>query len=328
MNAVATRETPEIRGVQERKFAELMRSVLESNLFYQRKYEKLGFASGRPAGLSDRDDLPLVRPAELLADVQQHPPLGTNLTHRLSRYTRMHHALSTTGEPLRWLDTVESWSWWLDCWRKVYEAAGVAPDDRVVIVQGDRSSVGLWAAFEAGQHLGALMIPDGSLGIADRVDTVLESRATVLVASPLDARALAAEVRRNGNGAEEGALRSLIQVAESIGCLRGEHEAEAWPDERFSHVGAIEIGAWGFGCGHGDFLHVNEEEFIVEVLDPHSGRRVEPDDEGVQHGELVLTNLGRVGSPLIRYATGQLVELSRPACPCGRRTAVTRCATS
>lgn len=328
MNAVATRETPEIRDVQERKFAELMRSVLESNLFYQRKYEKLGFASGRPAGLSDRDDLPVTRPAELLADIRQHPPLGTNLTYRQSRYTRMHHALSTTGEPLRWLDTVESWSWWLDCWRKVYESAGVAPDDRVVVVHGDRSSVGLWAAFESGQQLGALMVPDGSLGIADRIATVVESRATVLVASPLDARGLAAEVRRNGNAAEEGTLRSVIQVGESITCLTDDEETEDWPDERFAQVGAIEIGAWGFGCGHGDYLHVNEEEFIVEVIDPHSGRRAEPDDEGVQLGELVLTNLGRVGSPLIRYATGQIVELARPACPCGRRTAVTRCATS
>jgi phenylacetate-CoA ligase len=74
------------------------------------------------------------------------------------------------------------------------------------------------------------------------------------------------------------------------------------------------MGAWGFGCGVDDHLHINEAEFVAEVIDAAGG-------DGAERGELVLTNLGRLGSPLIRYRTGDLVERSREHCACGRKDA-------
>jgi phenylacetate-CoA ligase len=65
-------------------------------------------------------------------------------------------------------------------------------------------------------------------------------------------------------------------------------------------------------------MHINEAEFIPEVIDTHTFELVSPDERGVERGELVLTNLGRRGSPVIRYRTGDLVELQRRPCPCGR----------
>ena len=328
MKAIATREPPEIRAIQERKFADLMRHVLEGNLFYQRKYDALGFSSGRPAGLSDRDYLPLTHPSELIRDLEEHPPLGTNLTFPLSRYTRMHHALSTAGTPMHWLDTAESWSWWLDCWRAAYEAAEIAADDRVFVATSFGPAVGVWAAFETGQQLGALMILGGAPGSPERLQAWLDSRATVLVATPAEAQALAGDVRLGGHDSNDGSLRLTIQACESVSRIpdgTGSGVRGSWGGEHFFQVGAAEIGAWGYSCGHGNHLHINEEEFIVEMVDPETRQRARLDDRGVQRGELVLTNLGRVGSPLIRYATGQIVELSRPPCPCGRNTAVIRC---
>ena len=87
------------------------------------------------------------------------------------------------------------------------------------------------------------------------------------------------------------------------------------------HAGATEVGAWGFGCGHANHVHINEHEFIAEVVarDAH--------DETVTDakvGELILTNLGRIGSPVIRYRTGDQVELVRSPCACGRTSGYLR----
>lgn len=92
---------------------------------------------------------------------------------------------------------------------------------------------------------------------------------------------------------------------------------EAWAARTYDHSGMTEMGAYGFECEAQAGLHINEEEFIVEVIDPATLKPVEPG----QKGELVLTNLGRIGTPLIRYRTGDLVVLSREPCPCGRKFA-------
>src|SRR5204862_1713473 len=88
----------------------------------------------------------------------------------------------------------------------------------------------------------------------------------------------------------------------------------AWGASAYDHAGMTEMGAFGFACSQQQGLHVNESEFIAEILDRQSGRPVR---EG-QAGELVLTNLGRWGSPAIRYRTGDLVRHGGSNCPCGR----------
>ena len=86
---------------------------------------------------------------------------------------------------------------------------------------------------------------------------------------------------------------------------------EAWGARCFDHAGATEVGAWGFDCQERAGLHLNEAEFICEVVDPTTG-------EPAEEGELVITNLGRAGMPVIRYRTGDRVVLHNRACACGR----------
>ena len=88
----------------------------------------------------------------------------------------------------------------------------------------------------------------------------------------------------------------------------------AWGASAYDHAGLTEVGAFGFACLEQQGLHVNEGEFIAEILDRQSGQPV----KGGQVGELVLTNLGRWGSPAIRYRTGDLVRHGGYACECGR----------
>jgi phenylacetate-CoA ligase len=95
-----------------------------------------------------------------------------------------------------------------------------------------------------------------------------------------------------------------------IPSVRARIEA-GWGARAFDHGGMTEMGAYGYECEAQAGLHVNESEFVAEVIDPATGA---PASEG----ELVLTNLGRLGSPLVRYRTGDRVRLARSPCGCGR----------
>lgn len=300
----------------------MLECVLRDNPFYKRKYSDLLIPEGGLA-LRDLDALPLTDKAELASDQEANPPYGTNLTRPFTEYTRVHQTSGTTGTPLRWLDTPESWQWWLDCWAEVYEAAGVGPDDRIFIPFSFGPFIGFWAAFEAGPQVGAITIPAGGLTSEQRVEKLFEYDATVVVCTPTYALRLAQIARDAGRDLAASSVRVTIHAGEpgaSLPNVKARIE-EAWGARCVDHAGATEAGAWGYGCGHADHMHINESAFIAEVIDPETLDAVSVGSGETQEGELVLTNLGRVGSPVIRYRTGDLVEMSREPCPCGRPTA-------
>jgi phenylacetate-CoA ligase len=117
--------------------------------------------------------------------------------------------------------------------------------------------------------------------------------------------------------ARESAIRITIHAGEPGASIPSTKKMieETWGAKCYDHPGATEVGAFGFECGaKPGGVHVNEGEFIAEIIDPNSG---EPIKEG-EKGELVITNLGRIGSPVIRYRTGDLVQPCSQACRCGR----------
>jgi phenylacetate-CoA ligase len=300
----------------------MMGRVLASNAFYRAKLEPLGYDAARPPRADDLESLPYTTKQELVVDAARHPPFGSNLTYSLDRYVRIHQTSGTTGDPLRWFDTPESWAWWLGCWQAVYDAAGVTMSDRVFVAFSFGPFIGFWAGFEAVQQRGALAIPGGGLSTRQRVGALRDLAATVLVCTPTYAFRLAQAAREVGWDAAASPIRLLVLAGEPGASVANTRRAleEAWGAQCVDHVGATEVGAWGFSCGTAGHVHVNEDEFIVELrTETASNQRTE-----VERGELVLTNLGRIGSPVIRYRTGDHVELVRSGCPCGSPFAYVR----
>ena len=109
----------------------LLRTVGERNPFYRRKLAAARVDVNALTLPADMEALPFTTKAELIADQAESPPWGTALTEPLERYTRYNQTSSTTGRPLRWIDTPESWQWMLECWKAVYRAAGVTARDRI-----------------------------------------------------------------------------------------------------------------------------------------------------------------------------------------------------
>ncbi len=306
-------------NTQLNRFRGMLAPVLETNAFYRRKLTEVGITHPNDVQtLADYRQLPFTTKEELSADQVSHPPYGTNLTFPLEQYTCLHRTSGTTGSPLRWLDTAESWDWWGKCWGEVYRGAGVTSSDRLMIAFSFGPFIGFWSAYHGAQQLGALIIPNGGMTSEQRIRTILSNDITVLVATPTYALRLVEVAEQDGiNLSEASSVRVTIHAGEpgaSLPATKQRIEA-GWGARAYDHTGATEVGAWGFMCEPQAGIHLNEAEFICEILDPET-------DTPADEGELVITNLGRVGMPVIRYRTGDYVRLKSGRCECGRESRV------
>lgn len=314
---IETLDREGLRQHQWERFQVLAHRIWPTNQFYRRKW--LGAGIDSPLALKSWDDfrrLPFTKKHELVLDQEVHPPFGTNHTFPLSAYTRLHQTSGTTGKPLRCLDTHEVWDWWSRLWSFVLCGAGVTPADRLFMAFSFGPFVGFWSAYAGGRRMGCLIITAGGQDTRTRLEAVRRTQPTVFVSTPSYALHFAEAAAEMGFDLPNFTVHTTIHAGEpgaNIPATKSRIEA-AFGARCFDHCGMTEVGATGFSCVAETGTHLIESEFIVEVLDPETG---EPVPEG-QPGELVLTNLGRTGFPLIRYRTGDQVTLTTERCECHR----------
>jgi phenylacetate-CoA ligase len=267
------------------------------------------------AALEDLARLPLTHKDDLVADQAAHPPFGTNLTFALERYTYLHQTSGTTGATLRILDTAQDWAWWTRCLARALRATGIAPGDRVMLAYSFGPYIPFWGTYAGVQDVGAMVIPLGGMDSVQRLHTLRDYQGTALACTPSYALHLAHVAHRHGLTDAFGSLRRVICTGEpgaSIPAVRDRIEAELGV-RCFDHAGLSEVGSFAYPCEAGGGLHLAEDEFVCELLDPHTGVPVPVGGDG----ELVVTALGRLGFPVIRYATGDVVERCDEPCPAG-----------
>ena len=300
---------------QDARFSALTQLLSKQNRFYQAKWSGL---KGGPLNLERLRELPFTLKSELLDDQRRHGPFGTNLTYPLERYVRFHQTSGTSGVPLRVLDTWECWNWWAECWRVILDAAEVGPGDRVMLAFSFGPFVGFWSGHEAIQRHGALALTGGGMSSLQRLAMMRDLEATVLICTPSYALHLGEIARSEGiDPARELKVRTTIHAGEPGAGIPATRERieSIWGAQCFDHPGASEIGAYGFSCSARNGVHIHEAEFIAEVIDPDTGEPAAPGDTG----ELVMTNLGRTGFPVVRYRSGDIVRpVPRRRCSCGR----------
>ena len=322
MKATDCPSRPAIQASQLNQLRGLVAEIFPGNKFYTRKLNDAGitFDIASLADFSRR--FPFTTKQELVADQRQNPPFGTNLTLPLQSYTRFHQTSGTSGSPLRWLDDSESWNNMVDCWVEVFRAAGVTATDRVFFAFSFGPFIGFWLAFESATRLGCLCVPGGGLSSIARLHAILENQATVLCCTPTYALRLGEVARQEKISLKQSRVRTIVVAGEPGGSLpsvRGQLE-KFWPGARvFDHHGMTEVGPVTYECPEcPGVLHVLESAFYPEVIEPGRGKAASPGTAG----ELVLTTLHRTGSPVLRYRTGDLVQVlpsqSDLPCPCGR----------
>ena len=311
------REKMDRQKLRELQF-ELLRAQLERAYelvpFYRQAMRQRGL---RPADIRSLEDLPLL-PFTRKADFADNYPFGL-LAVPKRELVRIHASSGTTGKPIVVAYTRRD----LDSWREVcvrqLVAAGVTADDTMQIAMGYGLFTGALGWHGAAELLGAMVVPISAGNTRRQIMLIQDLETTVLCATPSYAIHIAEEAERMGVDLRESSLRIGIHGAEpwSEG-MRREIE-ERCGLKAYDTYGLSEIVGPGVSaeCELQNGLHVNEDHFLVEVVDPNTGEPLPP---GAQ-GELVITTLTKEALPVIRYRTGDISSLSDAPCPCGRTLA-------
>lgn len=316
-HALETMPPKAIETLQIEKFRSMFKKIYGHNRFYTEKFDSAGIDHEAIQNVNDIAKIPLTNKEELIKAQQYNPPFGSNATFPESAYSRFHQTSGTTGKPLRVLDTPESWEWWGRCWGFVLTGAGLTENDRLFVPFSFGPFIGFWAALEGARIISTMMIPGGGRDSLERLHLMKELGVTAICCTPTYALRLAEVAQEAEFDLNEIPLRISILSGEpgaNVPATKSRVES-VWNFKSYDHAGASEVGAHSFECEiQPNGTHVNESEFIVEVLNPDT---LEPVSEGEQ-GELIITNLGRIGFPVIRYRTGDLVRLNHEPCKCGR----------
>jgi phenylacetate-CoA ligase len=302
----------------------VLAAVATGNPFYAAKLAAAGFVPFTVRTWDDYRRLPFTTKAELAADQLAHPPYGSNHSRPIHRYTRLHQTSGTgTGVPLRWLDTETGWRWLINCWRRTFRMMGLrtrpadtdpAEREHAFFAFSYGPFLGFWTAFEAAAQVGMLTFPGGGMTTTARLKFLIDHQATVLFCTPTYALHLCDVAKAEKIDIAGSAVRAVVVAGEPGGNIPAARKKieDSWNARVFDHYGLTEIGP--VACESVDSpggLFVLENHFIPEVLEPGSDREVAVGEVG----ELVLTNLGRPDSPLIRYRTGDLVRVGTPTVP-------------
>jgi len=292
----------ELQQHQLNRLNALLDQIVPNNRFYTQKLSRVQ----RPVkSLEEFAAWPFTFKQELVG-----PASGSDAVHNLTwpreRYSRFHQTSGTSGRPLVVLDTADDWQWVLECWEYVLDAAGVGAGDRVLMAFSFGPHIGFWGAYESLSRRGALVIPSGGMSSLQRLELARHNAPTVVCCTPSYALHLAEVAVNHDMDVSQFGVRILVLAGEpggSVPAVRKRLE-QLWNAQVHDHCGSTEAGPWGFGDRQGQGLHVIESEFIAEFLSLATGGPAEDGEEA----ELVITNLGRVGCPVLRYRTGDVVR--------------------
>jgi len=306
-----TLPTARLAELQMGRLRETLHSAYAHVPFYRRKLDELGIAPEDVRCHGDVADLPFTTKT----DLRDHYPFGMFARPR-GEIVRVHASSGTTGNPTTVGYTREDIDTWCDLVARALAAAGLKPGDLLQNAYGYGLFTGGLGLHFGAERLGCTVVPISGGNTERQLKIMRDFGATALSCTPSYAMHLAEAARDRGLGPEDLPVR--------VGVLG----AEPWTDELRAQIeaglgidaldiyGLSEMGGPGvaFECLGKAGMHVNEDHYLVEVVDPDT---LMPLPEG-EVGELVLTTLSRRAQPLIRYRTRDLCSVSSDPCVCGR----------
>ena len=300
----------EIKRIQsERLVWQVARMYDRVELFRKRMDEK----KLKPEDIKSIDDLSKL-PFSYKQDLRDYYPYGL-FAEPLKNIVRTHASSGTTGKQIVVGYTRHDLEMWADCMARQLAAAGTTDEDVVQVSYGYGLFTGGLGAHAGAERIGATVVPTSSGNTARQIRTMVDFGTTVLCCTPSYAMYLAEAI-------EDAGLRDKIKLKAGV------FGAEPWTEDMrhaiedslgikaFDVYGLSEIMGPGvsYECECQNGMHVNEDMFVPEIIDPNTGEVL---PEGAQ-GELVFTTLTKEGFPVIRYRTRDICSLNYEQCGCGR----------
>ncbi len=311
-NEIETAKRENIEKIQLKRLKETLQRVYALTPFYKKKFDEIGLLPSDIKSLKDIAKLPFTKKQ----DLRNHYPFGL-FTVPMSQVVRVHSSSGTTGKPTVVGYTKADMDIWDEVMARVYTMAGVTAKDVVHNGYGYGLFTGGLGFHNGAEKVGATIIP-ASGGFTDRQLMLMRDfGATVLAATPSFALHLAEIAKKSGaNFKDEYKLKSGLFGAEPVSDGLKEEVSKVWGIDYHEVYGLSEIIGPGVSsnCKYSKLLHINEDHFYPEIIDPKT-EEVLPEGE---RGELVITTLSKQALPIIRYRTGDITSLTYEPCGCGR----------
>ncbi len=303
-----------LERIQLERLAATIERVWKAGTPYRRKMDEAGLI---PADLKGRGDLEKF-PFSVKTDFKDNYPLGM-LAVPLDEAVRLHASSGTTGSRTVVYYTAKDIDTWAELIARMATAAGVVPTDAAQVSFTYGLFTGGFGLHYGLERIGALVIPASGGNTDLQFSLMKDMKTTVLVSTPTYALYLAEAAREKGIDLTAGSLRVGLFGSEPWGEGVRVRIEEGLGLSATDNYGLSEVFGPGVSgeCERKDGMHVAEDHFFIEVIDPATGDRL-PDGE---QGELVITTLTREAMPVIRFRTGDLSAITREPCGCGRTSA-------
>ncbi|HOF98934.1 MAG TPA: phenylacetate--CoA ligase [Paludibacteraceae bacterium] len=301
----------EMRKLQSERLKELVNKVYQNVEFYRKKMDEKGV---RPSDIRSIDDISKL-PFTNKTDLRDNYPFGL-FAAPMKEIVRIHASSGTTGKPTTVGYTKKDIENWQEVLARCLIMSGVTPEDIVQVSFGYGLFTGGLGIHYGAENVGCTVVPISAGNTRRQLQLMSDFGSTVLACTPSYALHLADAMSEFGYSLSDMKLKTGVFGAEPFSeNMRLELEKK-WGIKAFDIYGLSEIMGPGVAndCEFHDGLHIHEDHFFPEVVDP---KTKEPLPDG-QQGELVFTTLTKEGIPLLRYNTHDLTTLNRERCECGR----------
>lgn len=303
----------QLRELQSRRFNQLVRRLYDNVPYYRDIFQEKGLEPGDIKGIEDLDKLPFTSKK----DIRENYPYGL-FGVPLKQINRIHASSGTTGKPTIVGYTENDLAMWSEVMARIVSQAGVTAKDTVQVCMGYGLFTGGLGLHYGLEKVGAMVIPASVGNTWRQIMLMQDLNTTVLVATPSYALYLAEVIEENGAGLNKLDLR--------VGLFGAEPWTEEMREQIKSRLNILPTDNYGLSeligpgvsgeCTELEGLHIAEDHFFPEIIDPETGEVL---DYG-QEGELVFTTLTKEGFPVLRYRTGDISMLYEQPCGCGRTT--------
>ena len=304
----------DMRRLQTERLIETVKRCYENVPFYKKKMDQKGI---RPEDIKSIDDITKL-PFTTKHDLRDEYPFGLQAVP-MEQVVRVHASSGTTGKPVVATYTQNDLDNWAEGVARVLAVGDVGPGDVVQVSYGYGLFTGALGLHQGWERIGAAVIP-ASVGNTERQIMLMKDlQTTALVSTPSYALHIAEEMERLGYKKEDFKLR--------VGMFGSEASSEEMHAEIARKLNVLPTDNYGLSeligpgvsgeCEHKCGMHINEDHFYAEILDPEDFHAL---GEG-EYGELVLTSLTKKSMPMIRYRTKDITKIDYSKCACGRTTA-------
>lgn len=301
----------EIISIQNKKLVEQVKHVWDNVPYYRKKMEKAGVTPDDIKSIDDLHKLPFLSKTDL-RDAYPYGLLGVPQ----SEIVRIHSTSGTTGKRVIAFYTQGDIDLWEECCARAIVAAGGSKEDVVHVSYGYGLFTGGMGLHGGSQKLGCMTVPISSGNTERQIMFIQDLNATILCCTPSYAAYLGESMKEMGLTPADIPLKAGIFGAEAWSEEMRKSIEETLGIKAYDIYGLTELSGPGvaFECSEQHGMHINEDHFIAEIIDPET-HEVLPD--GTQ-GELVFTAIDKKGFPMLRYRTRDICVLNRGKCSCGR----------